>query len=97
MAPRARDLLADRLGAEFECEVIGSTSQIGSGALPTEEVPTVAIRVTHAKISANSIADIFRRARPPIIGRITDNGFQLDLRTIDDPTVFAIAFPVFRA
>ncbi len=93
IAPRAHDILADHLGAQFRCEIIESTSQIGSGALPTEELPTLAIRVTHPKISANSIADIFRRAHPPIIGRIIDDGFQLDLRTIDDPTAFAAAFP----
>jgi len=97
IAPRARDILSERLAAEFTCEVIESTSQIGSGALPTEELPTLAIRVTHPEISADSIADIFRRARPPIIGRITDDGFQLDLRTIDDPAIFAAAFPPIRA
>ena len=97
IAPRGRDILTDRLGAGFRCEIIESTSQIGSGALPTEELPTIAIRVTHTKISANSIADTFRRARPPIIGRVTDDGFQLDLRTIDDPAVFAAAFPPIRA
>jgi len=97
MASRARDILSDRLGADFQCEIIESTSQIGSGALPTEELPTIAIRVTHPKISANSIAEILRRARPPIIGRIAGDGFQLDLRTIDDPAVFAAAFPSIRA
>jgi len=96
IAPQARDILADRLGAEFVCDITESTSQIGSGSLPTEELPTIAIRVTHPKISANSIADIFRSARPPIIGRVIDDGFQLDLRTIDDPAVFAAAFPSVR-
>ena len=97
IAPRACEILIDRLGAEFQCEIIESTSQIGSGALPTEELPTIAIRVTHPKISPDSLADIFRRARPPIIGRVSDDSFQLDLRTIDDPGVFAAAFPPFRA
>ncbi len=97
IAPRARDILIDRLGPTFRCEIIESASQIGSGALPTEELPTVAIRVTHPAISANSIAELFRRARPPIIGRITDAGFQLDLRTIEDPAVFAAAFPPIPA
>ncbi len=96
IAPRARDILLDHLGAEFRCEIIESTSQIGSGALPTEELPTIAIRVTHPQISANSIADLFRRARPPIIGRVTDDGFQLDLRAIEDPAVFGAAFPSTR-
>jgi L-seryl-tRNA(Ser) seleniumtransferase len=97
MAPRVCDLLIDRLGAHFQCEIIQSTSQIGSGALPTEELPTIAIRITHPQISPDSIADLFRRARPPIIGRVTDDGFQLDLRAIDDPMVFAAAFPSIRA
>jgi L-seryl-tRNA(Ser) seleniumtransferase len=93
IAPRARDLLIERLGAEFQIEIIDATSQIGSGALPAEELPTIAIRVTHPKTSANAISEIFRLARPPIIGRVTDGGFQLDLRTIDDPAVFATSFP----
>jgi L-seryl-tRNA(Ser) seleniumtransferase len=97
IAPRARDILADRLGAEFRYEIIESISQIGSGALPTEELPTIAIRVTHPRVSANSIADMFRHAKPPIIGRISDDAFQLDLRTIDDPAAFAAAFPPIRA
>jgi L-seryl-tRNA(Ser) seleniumtransferase len=94
LAPRARDILVDRLGPEFQLEIVESTSQIGSGALPTEELPTIAIRITHSKLSANSVAGIFRRARPPIVGRVTDNGFQLDLRTIEDPSVFAVAFQI---
>ena len=97
IAPRAHEILKEHLGAGFQCAIIESTSQIGSGALPTEELPTIAIRVTHPEISANSIADVFRSARPPIIGRVTDDGFQLDLRTIDDPAVFGAAFPPVRA
>ncbi|HXN87355.1 MAG TPA: L-seryl-tRNA(Sec) selenium transferase [Candidatus Binataceae bacterium] len=93
IAPRARDLLLERLGPEFQIEIVDATSQIGSGALPTEELPTIAIRVTHPKTSANAIAANFRRARPPIIGRVTDDGFQLDLRTIEDPAIFAASFP----
>jgi L-seryl-tRNA(Ser) seleniumtransferase len=90
MAPRARDILAERLGAEFSVEVIESSSQIGSGALPTEELPTVALRITHPRLSAGTIADIFRRAR--IIGRVNDEAFQLDLRTVEDPAAFAVSF-----
>jgi L-seryl-tRNA(Ser) seleniumtransferase len=62
-----------------------STAQIGSGALPTEELPTVVISIGHAKLSATAIAKKFRDADPPIIGRINDDRFLLDLRTIFDP------------
>jgi seryl-tRNA(Sec) selenium transferase len=36
-------------------------------------------------MSAEAIAGRFRSARPPIIGRIKDGTFLLDVRTIFDP------------
>jgi L-seryl-tRNA(Ser) seleniumtransferase len=73
------------LGDSFLLRLEESTSQIGSGALPTEELPSLAISINHAKLSAATIAKKFRDANPPIIGRIKDDRFLLDLRTIFDP------------
>ena len=73
------------LGKAFRASLENSTSQIGSGALPTEELPTLVIAVEHQKLSANAIAQRFRASQPPIIGRINDDRFLLDLRTIFDP------------
>jgi L-seryl-tRNA(Ser) seleniumtransferase len=92
-AMRAREILAERLGVEFTIEVVVSASEIGSGALPTEEIESRALRITHREHSPDSIAALFRQARPPVIGRITDGAFQLDLRTVEDPTALAVAFP----
>ena len=72
------------LGASFRVQLKESTAQIGSGALPTEELPTAVVSVEHAKLSANAIAQKFRAANPPIIGRIKEDRFLLDLRTIFD-------------
>jgi L-seryl-tRNA(Ser) seleniumtransferase len=93
VAARAREILAERLGDQFRIEMIDATSQIGSGALPTEELSTRALRITHRKMSADAIAAMFRAARPPVIGRIRDGGFQLDLRTVEDPAALAVQFP----
>ena len=97
VAARVRDILSERLGgvgaasgARFQIEIVESTSQIGSGALPTEELKTVAVTVTHPEISPDTIAAMFRRAR--VIGRITNDVFQLDMRTVEDPGVFALEF-----
>ena len=76
--------LETTLGKDFQLSIQSSTSQIGSGALPTEELPTVVITIEHPKRSANAIAKRFRQANPPIIGRIKDDQFLLDLRTIFD-------------
>lgn len=92
MAPRARDILCERLGSEFSVDIVESASQIGSGALPVEELPTVALRVTHPTMSPDAIARLFRGAEPPVIGRIKDDAFQLDLRTVEDASVLAVKF-----
>jgi L-seryl-tRNA(Ser) seleniumtransferase len=88
IAPRAREIVAERLGAGYVVEIVETSSQVGSGAMPVEELKSVALRVTHPKKSANAIAAMFRRAR--VIGRIADDSFILDLRTIEDPAVFAV-------
>ena len=73
------------LGDGFRLMLEDSTSQIGSGALPTEELPTFVIAIEHPKLSATAIAKKFRDANPPIIGRIKEDRFLLDLRTIFEP------------
>jgi len=88
IAPRAREIVAERLGVGYVVEVVDATSQVGSGAMPVEELKSVALRVTHPDKSAGAIAAMFRRAR--IIGRVVDDSFHLDLRTIEDPAVFAV-------
>jgi L-seryl-tRNA(Ser) seleniumtransferase len=93
VAARAREILAERLGPEFRIEIVDSTSQIGSGALPTEEIKTRAIRITHPKIGEDAIAAMFRKARPPVLGRVRDGTFMLDFRTIEDAAEIAVEFP----
>jgi len=72
------------LGNQFEVKLEDSTAQIGSGALPTEELPTVVVSIENKTMSANAIAQRFRAANPPIIGRINNDRFLLDLRCIFD-------------
>lgn len=96
IAARAREILAERLGADFALEVVPTLSEIGSGALPTEQLPSRAIRVTHPRLGADAIAAMFRAARPPVIGRIADDAFLLDLKAVDDAAAFAVSFSAAR-
>jgi L-seryl-tRNA(Ser) seleniumtransferase len=77
--------LVTALGDEFTAELDDSTSQIGSGALPTDEIPTKVIAIRHGRFGADWIAERFRAATPPIIGRVKDDAFLLDLRTVANP------------
>jgi L-seryl-tRNA(Ser) seleniumtransferase len=77
--------LQHALGASYRVSLEDSTSQVGSGALPTEELPTKVIAIESDSVSADRLAERFRGAHPPIVGRIKDGRFLLDLRTVDDP------------
>ena len=93
VAERAREILAERLGPEFEVAVVHSTSQVGSGALPSNEIETRALRIKHRTLSEEDVAKIFRTARPPVIGRISEGAFMLDIRTVEDAADLAVQFP----
>ena len=84
LGAQAVPALQRALGNDYRVSMEGSTSQVGSGALPTEDIPTKVIAVDSDVMSAERVAARFRAARPPIIGRISDGRFLLDLRTIFD-------------
>jgi len=91
-AARGCEILRQRLGSEFELEIVDAYSEIGSGSLPTTQLKTRAIRVTHATLTADAVAARFRQARPPVIGRVSEGAFLLDLRTIEDAAALAVDF-----
>jgi L-seryl-tRNA(Ser) seleniumtransferase len=78
-------LLRAALGNEFAVQLVDSESEIGSGALPIESLPTKAVSITHATLGAQDVARRFRSADPPILGRVQGGAFLLDLRGIFDP------------
>jgi L-seryl-tRNA(Ser) seleniumtransferase len=84
-ARHALAAMEQTLGSDFRLSIGRDTSQIGSGALPTEELQTVVIVVQHDAMSASRLAERFRHARPPILGRVKNDRFLLDVRTIFDP------------
>jgi L-seryl-tRNA(Ser) seleniumtransferase len=92
MATAARAMLAERLGPDFAIEIVPSTSEIGSGSLPTSELPSRALAITHPELSPDAIAARFRRAHPPVIGRISEGVFQLDLRSVSEAAMLAVSF-----
>jgi L-seryl-tRNA(Ser) seleniumtransferase len=81
---RTLSLLRAALGEEFDLVLIDSSAEIGSGALPVEALPSKAIAISHPQLGEDAIAARFRLADPPIIGRIHEGRFLLDLRSIFD-------------
>ena len=67
---------------KVDIQVSETYGQIGSGALPVETLPSVALILEPSEISAEMLATRFRNATIPVIGRIKDGLFWLDLRTV---------------
>ena len=59
-----------------------STAQIGSGSLPVDTLPSLVICIHSSQISAETFAAHFRAQPIPVIGRVQDERFRLDVRTI---------------
>ncbi|MCL2189618.1 MAG: L-seryl-tRNA(Sec) selenium transferase [Defluviitaleaceae bacterium] len=68
----------------FTTEAIPLHSQAGGGAMPEEALPSAGIAITHAHKTAQEIESHFRMGTPPIVGRIAQDKFLLDVRTIDE-------------
>ncbi|MFO7754336.1 MAG: L-seryl-tRNA(Sec) selenium transferase [Desulfobacteraceae bacterium] len=83
---------ADRLVLELENRLKGDTevksaeinSRPGGGSFPSLEIPSVCILVRHKSISADRIEQLMRSNTPPVIGRIDDDCFIIDLKTVQE-------------
>jgi len=81
----AAPALARRLGEGYRVTVVPSECEVGSGAVPAVPLASRALAVEHPGVSAERIAARFRGARPPVLGRIHEGRFLLDLRGIFAP------------
>ena len=81
---KAEKLAALLQEASISASVVEASSQVGGGALPTQELPTFCIALDIPGYSPNQIAALLRDGNPPIIGRILKDQYLLDVRTIEE-------------
>ncbi len=88
---RRADRLSARLAAgappDTEIKTLQRSSKAGGGSLPLLELPSVCIGIRVPGLSANAIEKQMRASSPPVIGRIEDDTFMMDLRTICDDEI----------
>ncbi len=93
LAARLLPALAQAVGPEFDVSTIACMSQVGSGSLPQETLRSAALAVSplDPRASGQVLSDIaarFRSLPVPVIGRIADGAFMLDLRCLEDEERF---------
>lgn len=74
--------LAKKLPNAYTTEVKESKTVIGGGTTPNKKIPTIIMSIEFNSYKANKIETLFRKNG--IIGRIEDDKFLLDFRTIQN-------------
>ncbi|MEC4589920.1 MULTISPECIES: L-seryl-tRNA(Sec) selenium transferase [Nitrospirillum] len=87
-ARRLAPVLAQVLGDGFTVGVCDCDSQIGSGALPLDTLPSAGLAIRAGGAALSALAAAFRALSRPIIGRIEDGRLILDLRCLRDEDAF---------
>lgn len=73
-----------------------SVAYLGSGSLPTQAIPSMTVSVSVPGLSAEELARRLRLDPASVFGRIEAQRVRLDVRTITDEQVAAIAAAVER-
>jgi L-seryl-tRNA(Ser) seleniumtransferase len=94
-AERVAPALRNALQGRVNVDITDCMSQIGSGALPVEALPSAAIALSPILDGKRSIGSALKRLAAdmrglavPIIGRIEDDRMLLDLRCLEDEEEF---------
>jgi L-seryl-tRNA(Ser) seleniumtransferase len=81
-AKKVASSLKKSLSADIRVTVEDSGSQVGSGAVPVETIPTKVLAVASPSLSADELAAKLRRLTPPVFARINKDVVLFDFRTI---------------
>ncbi|MBA6413155.1 L-seryl-tRNA(Sec) selenium transferase [Parahaliea sp. F7430] len=97
-ASRLSAELATYLAPAFRTATAPCLSQIGSGALPVETLPSfaIAIEALNGDSELRRLAKVLRQLPRPVIGRIHQGKLLLDLRCLDCETLFVEQLPQLR-
>lgn len=79
LMPRVKDAV----GQSACCNIIEATATVGGGALPLAELPGRIIALSPKSLSLNELTTRLRHCEPPVVGRIQEDRFLIDPRTLN--------------
>lgn len=84
--------VAERIGPNIRVEVVDCASQVGSGAVPAETLPSAGLALSPSEGGSGGaldrLAEKLRGLPMPVIGRITNQALLLDLRCLESQDDF---------
>ena len=93
-ASRLTESLNEIGDSRLQITLIDLSSKAGGGALPVLDLPSKCLKIKIQDMPVNTLEKNMRQNTPPIIGRIEDDGFVVDPRTLrhDDLPIIRSAF-----
>ncbi len=93
-ALRLLKLLENIKKPELSVHLLDLISKAGGGSLPSLQIPSKGIGVKINTMTINAVERFMRNNSPPVIGRIEDDLFIMDLRTVqvDELEIIETAF-----
>ena len=89
--------LSETIKKRTEIALREDISQVGGGALPLQELPTIVLALKPIDFSVNSLEESLRKVEPPIISRISKDELILDMRTVFDEEIPLLAAGIEKA
>ncbi|MGL6120329.1 MAG: L-seryl-tRNA(Sec) selenium transferase, partial [Fusobacteriaceae bacterium] len=89
-AEKFEELLKDK---NIEYNLIPTRAKIGGGAMPEESVPSYGISL---KGNPNKLEELFRKNESAVIGRIYDNQFVIDMKTVQEKDFVILSEIIYK-
>ena len=96
-ATRLRDRLREACGEPWRFGLMQVESRVGGGAQPTARLPSWAVTMEHPEQGPDGLEALLRTADPPVVARIEQHALLLDVRTVADAELTAMARAVTLA
>jgi L-seryl-tRNA(Ser) seleniumtransferase len=93
LAASLQPAVAAAVAPRFSVAVVDMLGQIGSGSLPVERLPSAGLAIAPvlkkgSGRSLDELATALRALPQPVIGRVSEDRLLLDLRCLEDSSVF---------
>ncbi len=99
-ADRLAEPVRQALAPRYAVDVVEMTSQVGSGSLPVDRLPSAGLRIVPGGVrrkgvgtALSELTAALRGLPEPVIGRISEDALLLDLRCLEDPTALLTQLP----
>jgi L-seryl-tRNA(Ser) seleniumtransferase len=89
--------LSETIKKRIKLALKEEVSQVGGGALPLQELPTIVLALKPINFSVNRLEESLRKVEPPIISRISKDELILDMRTVFDEEIPLLAAGLEKA